>query len=895
MRRWTAPGKEGQMMRLTMRAAVAVGCLGMGLAAAVVAAPASEAPAGSGQDVLISNHDASDVAAAATGQPGGQPPSPAPSLPQLGKAPLEAVIAALTLEEKVSLLTGKLPPGQAVLLQPFRAARAATHDDAAGALAAEVPAAEVPAAAGEIPAAEVNPPGPVVGQTQDKVPGAAGTTFAVPRLGIPSLVLADGPAGVRLAPQRPGEPSKRFFATAFPVASALATSWDPALARRVGEAIGAEARAYGIDVMLAPALNLHRHPLGGRNFEYYAEDPFLSGRMAAAMVQGIQSQGVGASIKHFAVNNHEWHRDTIDVKVGERPLRELYLRGFEMAVQQGQPWTVMSSYNRLNGTYTSESTWLLETVLRQQWGFEGLVMSDWFGGRDATAQMQAGNDLLMPGSRAQQQAIIAAVRSGRLDEKVLDRNVGRLLALVQKSLVFAGHRADDRPDLKAHAQLAREAAADGMVLLKNDAHALPLSAGAQIALFGNQGYHTLIGGSGSGDVHEAHAIPLAQGLRDAGFGLDEALSQAYAAHLATDRTRQQPGTWQEVAPATALLAEYRVPSERIEAAARDNDLAIVTLGRHSGEFADRTVQDDFELTEVETALLASVSRAFKAQGKKVVVVLNIGGVIETARWHEQADAVLLGWQPGQEAGHAMADVLSGRINPSGKLADSFVQSLRDLPADRGFPGTVPAGDKAGERATVSYDEGMRVGYRAFDAHAPAPVYPFGHGLSYTHFVYQQLSLSHPQVNEMQTVTVRVTNTGKRAGREVVQLYLSAPRPTTTPAAPTVAPGVAQGGMAGQGATMAADGGAWVPELRAFAKTPLLQPGESAVVSLPLGIRELARFDAQQQAWVADAGTYGLAVGASSRDIRLQARFVKPVATRIGLRDRADSEGGGSTR
>ena len=783
------------------------------------------------------------------------------TLPQLGRAPLQAVIAALTLEEKVSLLTGKLPP--AAPAAPADGGQAGAPADGAG----EQAGPQAPAPVAGQAASPPLPPGPVIGQTQDKVPGAAGTTFAVPRLGIPSLVLADGPAGVRLSPQRPDRPQQRFFATAFPVGTALASTWDPALVERVGAAIGQEARAYGIDVMLAPALNLHRHPLGGRNFEYYAEDPLLSGRMAAAMVRGIQSQGVGTSIKHFAANNHEWNRDTIDVRVDERPLRELYLRGFELAVKEGRPWTVMTSYNKLNGHYTSESPWLLETVLRQQWGFDGLVMSDWFGGRDAVAQMQAGNDLLMPGSPAQKQAIIAAVREGRLDEKVLDRNVARMLALVQKSLVFAGHRPTDSPDLKTHAELARAVAAEGMVLLKNEDDALPLRAGARIALFGNSAHDTLIGGSGSGDVHEAHAISLAQGLAEAGFGLDPALSRHYQTHLAADPNRREPGTWHEVAPAREPWPEHRLPLTEIEAAAQRQDLAIISLGRSSGEFADRK-KEDFGLNDTEQQLLAAVSKAFRARGKRVVVVLNVGGVIETASWRDQVDAILLAWQPGQEAGHAIADVLSGKLNPSGRLPDSFALRLADHPSDQNFPGVTllgpdPArkllpGEVADRAAEIRYQDGLRVGYRAFDAEGTPVAYPFGHGLSYTTFAYRDLTLTQPAAATDEAggllATVRITNTGKRAGREVVQLYLSAPR--------------------------ASDADKAAPELRAFARTRLLQPGESEIVRLSLGLRELASFDERQQRWVVPAGHHTVTIGASSRDIRLKGSFDRARTDRV---------------
>ena len=729
--------------------------------------------------------------------------------PRLGVSPVRDVIQAMTLEEKVALVLGQGMAGMSGGMQ-----------------------------------------GPVVGgDTNSRVPGAAGTTFPIARLGIPSIVMADGPAGLRITPTRDDAPNQTFHATAFPIASLLASSWDDALVERVGEAMGAEAAAYGVDVFLTPALNLHRYPLGGRNFEYYSEDPLVSGKMAAAMIRGIQSQDVGTSAKHYAANNHEWNRNTLNVKVSERALRELYLKGFEIAVKESSPWTIMTSYNRINGTYTSESPWLLQEVLRDQWGFEGVVMTDWFAGADAVKQMQAGNDLLMPGTQAQQQALLNAARQGKLDVQVLDRNIERILDLIMRTRTFRHESVSNRPDLDAHARISRQAATEGMVLLKNERDALPLAAGKKLALFGNSAHDIIIGGTGSGDVHEAYSVTLPQGLEHAGYATDKALSQVYAEHIKAAKARR-PETNPFLAPPP--LPELVPTVEQIDAAATANDVGLITIGRNSGEFIDRKAKDDFYLTEAEQTLIRSVSAAFHKAGKPVVVVLNIGGVIEVASWRDQVDAILLAWQPGQEAGHAMADVLSGKVNPSGKLTDTFALDLKDYPAAENFPGVTLLGpdpaasggivinDRAAE---VEYRDDIRVGYRHFNTRGVEVAYPFGYGTSYTRFEYRDLKLTREDVGF--TASVIVTNTGRRAGKEVVQLYVLAPNNALDkPHA----------------------------ELRAYARTRLLQPGQSQKLVMRVEPLGLTSFDPAVHRWVAHPGRYTVSVGASSRDIRQQAHF-----------------------
>jgi beta-glucosidase len=740
--------------------------------------------------------------------------APAADVPQLGKSPTRDVVAAMTREEKVSLVVGAgtRRPG----LPPERQA-------------------------------------PVVGETKEGVPGAAGRTVAVPRLGIPSIVLADGPAGLRIQPKRDGEPSRTYYCTAFPIETLLASSWDADLVERVGRAMGDEVKEYGVDVLLGPALNTHRNPLGGRNFEYYSEDPLVSGRMAAAMVKGVQSQGVGTSPKHFVANDHEWNRNVIDVKVSQRALREIYLRGFEIVVHDALPWTVMSSYNKVNRTYTSESPALLTGVLRDDWGFAGLVMTDWFGGRDAVAQMKAGNDLLMPGTARQKEALLAALDSGALPEAVLDRNVARILEIVRRTPSFLGYAHSDAPDLPAHARVAREAAAEGMVLLRNEG-GLPLPAAAKLALFGNTSYRMITGGTGSGDVNEAYTVSLVEGLKGAGLAVDGALAESYAAFIAEEE-KKQPAPSRPFMPKPPV-PERLVGQDEIARLSREADLALVTIGRNSGEFRDRKREDDFDLSAAEKALLQDVATAFHARSKKLVVVLNIGGVIETASWRELPDAILLAWQPGQEAGHAIADVLTGRTPPSGRLATTFPLKWEDVPSSANFPGQVlegpdpeARGPMAGDRAAeVEYRDDVFVGYRHFATKGVKTAYPFGFGLSYTRFQYADLKLSSAEFVKDLRASVTVTNAGKTAGREVVQLYVSAP---------------------GQAFPRPA------LELRGFAKTKVLKPEESETLFFTLTARDLASFDEATSSWRAEAGPYAVKVGASSEDLRLTATFVKP--------------------
>lgn len=737
--------------------------------------------------------------------------SMAEDLPRLGKSPIEEVIKAMTTEEKIRLLTGT---GE--VKEDLRAA---------------------------------------IGYTEKIVPGAAGTTYPVERLGIPAIVLADGPSGLRIDQRREGD-GRSFYCTAFPVPTLLASTWNTALVDRVGRAMGNEVLEYNCDVLLAPALNIHRNPLCGRNYEYYSEDPYLTGRMATAMVKGIQSNGVGTSIKHFAVNNQETNRIANDAVVSARAMREIYLKGFEMVVKEAQPWTVMSSYNKINGEYTSESYDLLTTILRDEWGFRGTVVTDWFGGRDAVAQVRAGNDLIMPGKVRQQDSIRLALQEGRLSMADVDRNVRRILELILRTPHFKGYAYSDKPDLKAHAAITREAAAEGMVLLKNERNTLPLAEGVRtIAVFGNTSYRVVAGGTGSGDVNEAYSVSLEEGLQGAGYRMDAGIKEMYEDYIDAEEAKIDRKKYNHVTP--PRIREYDLSEEVIRRKAEEADVAMVTIGRNAGEYTDRRVVDDFNLCEDERLLLEKVSDVFHRAGKRVVVILSIGGVVETASWKDLADAVLVAWQGGQESGNSLSDILSGKVNPSGKLPMTFPVRYEDAASSKNFP-VIEAeeavkiyrefytGAQGVDRPNVDYtlyEEGIFVGYRYFDSFDAEVSYPFGYGLSYTTFAY-----SRPQCvkgTDGYEFVCTVKNTGKTAGKETVQLYVSAP-----------------------GETMVKS----QKELRAFAKTGLLAPGESETVRMKVGLSELASFDEAASCWVTEKGKYRVLWGSSSRDIRLERVF-----------------------
>ncbi len=672
-------------------------------------------------------------------------------------------------------------------------------------------------------------------------PSVSGYTQGIPRLGIPPTALVDGPAGVVVV-DRPDN-KKHYCATGFPVGTSLACSWNTELVEQVGRAMGNEVLEYGLDVILAPGMNIHRSPLCGRNYEYYSEDPFVTGKIAAAYVRGIQSNGVGTSLKHFAANSQETNRTEVDEVVSQRALREIYLKGFEIAVKEAKPWTVMASYNRLNGPYTQESRELLTTVLRDEWGFDGLVMTDWIQQRHTDLQIKAGIDNLQPGYQVQLEDIDKMVKDGRLSMTDIDTAVKRVLQYIVKTPRFRNYKYSDEPDLKAHAAITRQSAAEGMVLLKNESGALPLKDVKKVALFGCYSYDFMAGGTGSGNVVKPYVVDMQQGLTNAGLELDEELKAMYDAYRnfwnAKNRCDRDPEERWYTAPP---LQEFPVGKMCIKGQAMKADVAILTIGRQAGEGGDRTVKDGFNLSSVEQELLSELCEAFHARGKKVIVVLNVGGAVETASWKGLPDAILLAWQPGQEGGNSVTDVLLGKENPSGKLTMTFPITAMDMPSSLNFPTDIGRGGwNRRDRKNIDYTlhaEGINIGYRYFSTVGKSVSYPFGFGLSYTDFTY-----SKPVVRAAEDgfkASVTVTNSGKVSGKESVQLYVSAPAGSLEKP---------------------------VLELKSFAKTKLLKPGESETLTFEVSKYDLASFDEAIQSWVSAKGKYTVKFGASVEDIR----------------------------
>ncbi|KQR39454.1 glycoside hydrolase family 3 C-terminal domain-containing protein [Microbacterium sp. Leaf159] len=635
------------------------------------------------------------------------------------------------------------------------------------------------------------------------------TTKAIERIGLPSIMMTDGPHGLRK--QSGGTDhlglASSVPATCFPPAVGIGSSFDPELIERVGAAIGVEAAIEDVAIVLGPGINIKRSPLCGRNFEYFSEDPIVSGVLGAASVRGVQSQGVGTSLKHFAANNQEFDRMRASSDVDPRPLYEIYLRGFERVVKDAQPWTVMCSYNRINGVYASEDPWLLTQVLRDDWGFDGLVVSDWGAVNDRVAGVAAGLDLEMPSSGGRTDAqLVAAVRAGDLAESVLDTAAARAIDLVRK----AGERpAVPGPlDVDAHHALAREAAGRSIVLLKNDGDVLPLAEGQKIAVIGAFATEPRFQGAGSSLINPTRVDKALDELRAVG-GDDVSYAAGYSvAGGAVAASGRSDDDLRAEAVATASAA----------------DVAVVFLGLPAAEESEGFDREHIDLPADQLAVLDAVIEANPA----TVVVLSNGGVVALP-FAGRVPAIVETWLLGQAGGGAVADVLYGAVNPSGKLTETVPVRLEDNPSFGNFPG---------EFGHVRYGEGVLVGYRWYDAKGLDVTFPFGHGLSYTTFSYGEASVSVAADGDI-VVRVDVTNTGARDGREVVQVYV-APVASAVQRAPR--------------------------ELKAFSSVALAA-GETRTVELVVRRQDLAYWDVRVDRFIVESGEYTVEVAASSRDIR----------------------------
>lgn len=733
----------------------------------------------------------------------------AQTAPQLNANNIEEVIKTMTLEEKAQLLVG------------------GGNDGFVGS-------------------------GAMLGHQKKFVPGAAGTTVAIPRLGIPATVQCDGPAGVHIDAHREGD-SRNYYATGFPVGTCLASTWNTDLVRKVGEAIGNETLEYGCDVVLGPGMNLHRNPLCGRNFEYYSEDPVVTGLMGTAFVLGVQSQGVGVSAKHFAVNSQESDRTRVDERLSQRALRELYLKGFEMMVRKSNPWTIMSAYNKVNGVYAQGNKDLLTNILRNDWGYKGIVETDWIGKREdlpVEQEVAAGNDLMMPGYPAQVKDIVNAVKSGKLDVNDVDRNVRRMLEYIVKTPRFKGYKYSGEPDLKAHAAITRQSSTEGMVLLKNNA-ALPIRGLKTVALFGVNSYDFMSGGLGSGAVNVGYSVDMVTGLKNIGVATTPQLTEIYQNYVKYAKAKlkadKNPMMW-FLNQGQPKLDEIDITERCVANEEPKADAAIITIGRQAGEGMDRQINGEFNLSKTEQDMIFRVSDAFHAKGKKVIVIINSGSVMETASWRDRVDAILVAWQPGIEGGNSVADILTGKVNPSGKLTMTWPIAATDHPSTANFAkeydmytyknmegwgkGNIPGVDFS------NHEEDIYVGYRYFDTFKKDVAYPFGFGLSYTTFEMGKPSVKANGKNIEVSVTVK--NTGKVAGKQVAQVYVTAPKGAYEKPA---------------------------KELKAFGKTRELKPGESQTLKMTLEKRDLASFDEANSQWKVDAGNYLFQVGTDVESIK----------------------------
>ncbi|MDC7127127.1 MAG: beta-glucosidase [Spirochaetales bacterium] len=656
-------------------------------------------------------------------------------------------------------------------------------------------------------------------------------------LKLPVVKLADGPAGIRIN-------SENYKTSSWPSATLMASTWDLDLIEEVGTAMGAEAKKLGIDIILAPGMNIQRNPLIGRNFEYYSEDPLLTGKAGAAFVRGIQSNGIGATVKHFFGNESETNRKFLNVISDPRTLREIYLRGFQIAVKESSPWSVMSSYNFVNSVYANQRSDALTDILRGEWGFEGFVMSDWYAGnvfsdQDAAARMiKAGTDLIMPGMVLPQ--LSSSVEKGLLTEDDINRSVDRILGRIVQSPSYKDYKPSGKLSFEDNAKLIRRAGAEGMVLLKNDKSALPISSGSKVALFGVAQIATYKGGTGSGNVLSPYMVNMADGLSSE-FELDNELKQFYIDYFNKNKISRKDSF---VPVLIEQADEVSVDSDAdfaflLNNAAESNSSAIITISRMAGEGGDRVASaGDYYLSERELELIKAVSSKFHSQNKKVIVVLNVDSVVDTAQWVEYADAILLSYFGGQETGNQVADIISGKVNPSGKLAQSFPLKYEDVPNSGTFPGFDI--NKDGKPDFILNNEGIYVGYRYYSSFGQEVSFPFGFGLSYTNFSVENPKIKTNTLSKSNDSTIvfqaDVKNTGTVSGKEVLQVYVQAPEKVLEK--PFI-------------------------ELKAFKKTKLLSPGENQVLSFSIDADELASFDPNRNSWIIEAGEYKVYISNSS--------------------------------
>lgn len=673
-------------------------------------------------------------------------------------------------------------------------------------------------------------------------------------INIPSVKLVDGPAGVRINP-------KNGYATAWPIGSLLASTWNKDIVKQVGIAVGNETKLYGADILLAPGMNIQRNPLNGRNFEYYSEDPLLTGEIGASMVSGIQSNGVGATIKHFFGNESESNRLFVNVIATPRALREIYLRGFKIAIKESKPWAVMTSYNKVNGKYVNQRKDALTNILRDEWQYDGLVMSDWFAGnvapldsnfkptqsydyRAAATMIKAGNNLIEPGDVVND--LKKSYLSGYLKEAEIDKSVIRILTMMQKTYSYHHYEPPKNPDLKSHMLLAEKASEEGIILLKNN-NVLPINVNTKIALFGTNQFNTYKGGTGSGDVNSLKTVDIIDGLKKE-LNIFKPLSDFYFSYFNKNKKNVSSGLTliphyicTEPNTSDNLALDKLIVESSIV-----NDIAIISIGRISGEGVDRTnTKGDYQLSDSEFNLIKKVSKIYHKLGKKVVVILNVGGIIDVASWRDYVDGIILAYMGGNTTGTSITNIMIGKVNPSGKLAQTIPLHYSDVPSSKTFPGQDIDGDGAVDQ--IEYNDNIFVGYRYYSTFNIPVAYPFGYGLSYTNFDIFNSKIIGNTLNDKKnkgnlTISTNVSNDGEKQGKEVVQVYIKAPQNTLKKP---------------------------LFELKAFSKTLNLSPGQVENIILNIPAERLASFDEKNNQWIIDSGNYDVYISNSSNINNIQ--------------------------